>query len=463
MQHSNPIISAHLMDDDVLFNAMKSGIKGMKIEEIAKLAECYLMTGIGKAERPIEFADFATTEKLAAIAGLAGWRAKETRYPRVSDRTLAVFQKLTLEYLGLKTPALLPIEICSLDELEIQSIPQQAESSGLLEAMYCPDANIKEGSVTIPLKNATNRHALDGICIKSKRVYIPADSFKLHFKQHSKNVFEALVKIVDTGVEYKVKTKLDSSIVIFKTVLELLANQHGPWILKDVHEKPYPMVELIMKALEASGNKNTPVLIHGLVKDIKEYQPDSRAPWESRERDAILNMSSEGLLSTLIQYKKENCAFIRDIQKPALGPQKCIIRFGKPERMKLTEINDFDRLSVFPCFARAVKDKAVPHQMRAAMFSTLLWFYDVDRCIDIIENKIGVPNFDRERSRYQLNSLLESDSAGRPEPKYCYGVRGFAPYCIGYEKCPRCWILGLRMPERYYEKKKEMMLNKNNC
>jgi hypothetical protein len=457
MQLSNPIIAAHLMDSDALFEAMKSGLKGIKIDGAVKLAEHYLLTGIGKAERPIEFADFGTPEKLAAIAGLAGWRAKETRYPRVSDRTLALFQKLTLEYLGLKTPALLPIEIGRTDELEIQSITKQAESSGLLEAMYCPDACIKDGYATIPLKNATNRHALDGVCIKSKRVCFPANSFKLHFKQHSKNVFEALVKIVDTGVEYKVKTRLESSIMIFKTVLELLANQHGPWILKDVHEKTYPMIELIIKALEAAGHMNTPLNIYGLAKDVKDYQPDSRAPWESRERDAILNMSSESLLSTLIQYKKENCAYIKDIQRAAMGPQKCIIRFGKPERMVLTEITDFDRLSVFPCFARAVKDKAVPHQMRAAMFSTLLWFYDIDQCIELIENKIGVPNFDRERSRYQLNSLLESDCTGRPEPKYCYGVSGFAPYCIGYEKCTRCWISGLRMPERYYEKKKEIM------
>jgi hypothetical protein len=460
MQHTNPVIAAHLMDNDALFEAMKSGLKGMKIDGAVKLAEHYLLTAIGKAERPMEFADFETPEKLAAIAGLAGWRAKETRYPRVSDRTLAVFQKLTYEYLGLRTSALLPIELCSSDELEIQSIPQQAMSSGLLEAMYCPDAYIREGYVTIPLKNATNRHALDDVIIKSKRVYIPANSFRLHFKQYSKNVFEALVKMVYVSVEYRVKTKLESSIVIFKTVLELLANQHGPWILKHVHEKPYPMVELIIKALEAAGHMNTPLNIHRLAKDVKDYQPDSCAPWESKERDAVLNMSSESLLSTLIQYKKENCAYIKDIQKAALGLQKCIIRFGKPERMILTEINDFDRLSVFPCFSRALKDKAVPHQMRAAMFSTLLWFYNVDQCIEIIEKKIGVPNFDEGYSRYQLNSLLESDSNGRSEPKYCYGVNGYAPYCIGYEKCPRCWISGLRMPERYYEKKKEMMIAK---
>ncbi len=457
MTHTNPIIAAHLMDNDALFESMKSGLKGMKIDGAVKLAEHYLLTGIGKAERPIEFTDFGTPEKLAAIAGLAGWRAKETRYPRVSDRTLAVFQKLILEYLGLKTPALLPIELCSSDDIVILSIPQQAESSGLLEAMYCPDAYIKEGYVTIPLKNATNRHALDGVIIKSKRIYIPANSFKLHFKQYSKNVFEALVKMVDVSVEYRVKTRLESSIIIFKTVLELLSNQHGPWILRDVHEKPYPMIELIMKALEASGNMNTPLLIHGLVKDVKNYQPDSRAPWESRERDAVLNMSSESLLSTLIQYKKENCAYIKDIQRAAMGPRKCIIRFGKPERMILTEINDFDRLSVFPCFARAVKEKAVPHQMRAAMFSTLLWFYDIDQCIEIIEKKIRVPNFDEGHSRSQLNSLLESDETGKLVPKYSYGVNGYTPYCIGYEKCPRCWISGLRMPERYYEKKKEMM------
>ncbi len=457
MQHTNPVIAAHLMGSDTLFAALKSGIKGVKIDDTVKLAEHYLLTGIGKPERPIEFADFGTPEKLAAIAGLAGWRAKETRYPRVSDRTRAVFQKLTLEYLGLKTPALLPIELCSSDDFEIQSIPQQAMSSGLLEAMYCPDAYIKDGRVTIPLKNATNRHALDGVIIKSKCVYIPANSFKLHFKQYSKNVFEALVKMVDVSVEYRVKTRLESSIVIFKTVLELLANQHGPWILRDVHEKPYPMVELIIKALEAAGHMNTPLNIYGLAKDVKDYQPDSRAPWESRERDAVLNMSSESLLSTLIQYKKENCAYIKDIQKAALGLQKCIIRFGKPERMILTEINDFDRLSVFPCFSRALKEKAVPHQMRAAMFSTLLWFYNVDQCIEIIEKKIGVPNFDEGHSRYQLNSLLESDETGTLVPKNSSGVNGYTPYCIGYEKCPRCWISGLRMPERYYEKKKEIM------
>ncbi len=137
--------------------------------------------------------------------------------------------------------------------------------------------------------------------------------------------------------------------------------------------------------------------------------------------------------------------------------ERNLIKITRPRKIMLSCIDDFDNLMVFPCFSRALKEKAVPHQMRTAMFSTLLWFYNVEQCIDIIEKKIGVPDFDRDRSRYQLSSLLEPYGN---EPKYCYGVNGFAPYCVGYEKCPRCWISGLRMPDRYYEKKKQIMTTK---
>ncbi|CAG0983436.1 hypothetical protein METP2_02121 [Methanosarcinales archaeon] len=166
-------------------------------------------------------------------------------------------------------------------------------------------------------------------------------------------------------------------------------------------------------------------------------------------------MTPGELLNAIIKLIKDS-VYIQDIVKPELGPQGCLIKIGAPRRIILTGIDDFSKLLEFPCFARAIKEKSVPHHVRAAMFSTLLWFYDVEQCTEIIEKKIGVPNFDRERTVYQLNSLLETDPSGKTEPKYCYGINGFAPYCVGYENCKRCWLKVLKLPDRYFEKKRKI-------
>lgn len=194
--------------------------------------------------------------------------------------------------------------------------------------------------------------------------------------------------------------------------------------------------------------------VMALANNLKQYQP--QAKWEVAEKEKILNMTPRELLNACIELKKDNI-YIQGIIKPELGPQGCQIKIGTPRRIILANVDDFRELMVFPCFSRAMKEKKIPHQMRAAMFSTLLWFYDMEQCIEIIEKKIGVPDFDRERTVYQLNSLLEANALGKPEPKYCYGVHGFGPYCIGYENCKRCWLKGLKLPDRYFEKKREIM------
>jgi hypothetical protein len=333
MMFDNPLIAAHKIPPETLLEVMRTGIKGLHLKEgLAGLVEHYLFSAIGKADIPIKFSDFGTPERLAAVAGIAGWRAREENFDRVSARAFCMFQILLLEYHGLKMPAMQPIEDGQ-DDIIILQIPRMAEETGMLRAMYSADARLENGNVSIPLRDATSKYAAADVFIRSKRVYIPARIFGHYFGIYSKQVFNALVKI------------------------------------------------------------------------------------------------------------------------------------GAPRRIILTGIDDFSKLMEFPCFSRAMKEKSLPHQVRAAMFSTLLWFYDVDQCVEIIEKKIGVPNFDRERTVYQLNSLLETDPLGKSEPKYCYGVNGFAPYCVGYENCKRCWLRGLKLPDRYFEKKKEIMdtTNQTEC
>lgn len=452
----NPLIAAHKMPPEALLELMRTGIKGLSIKEgLAGLVEHYLFSAIGKADIPIEFSDLGTPERLAAVAGIAGWRAREDNFERVSARAFRMFQILLLEYHGLKMPAMQPIEN-SQDEMVISQIPPQAGETGMLRAMFGADARVESGYVSIPLRDATGRYAAADVLIKNKRVYIPARIFGHNFGIYSKQVFNALVKIAEQTIQYNTKTKFIETTAEFTKIITSIANTHGPWTLRSNHEKAIPLVEFLMKAIETEGNLNRPMTIIALVSNIKQYQP--RARWEVTEKEKIVNVSPEELLNTIIKLKKDSI-YIQDIIRPELGPQGCLIKIGTPRRIILTDIDDFSKLAEFPCFSRAMKEKAVPHQVRAAMFSTLLWFYNVDQCVEIIEKKIGVPNFDRERTVYQLNSLLDTDPSGKPEPKYCYGVNGFGPYCVGYENCKRCWLKVLKLPDRYFEKKREIIEN----
>ncbi len=450
----NPIISAHKMPPETLLEVMRTGIKGLRIKEgLAGLVEYYLSSAIGKADIPIEFSDFGTPERLAAVAGIAGWRAREEKFERISARALCMFQKLMLEYHGFKLPAMQPIEDGQ-DEIAIFQIPRLAGETGMLRAMYSADARMENGYVSIPLRDATSRYAAEDVFIKSKRVYIPARIFGHHFGIYSKQVFNAIVKIADQTIQYNTKAKFIETTAGFTNSIDSIANTHGPWVLRGKHEKAVPLVEFIMKAMESEGNLNCPMTVMALASNMKQYQP--QAKWEVTEKEKAVNMSPGELLNTIIKLKKDSI-YIQEIIKPELGPQGCLIKIGMPRRIVLESVDDFSKLLEFPCFARAIKEKSVPHQVRAAMFSILLWFYNVDQCVEIIEKKMGVPNFDQERTVYQLNSLLETDPFGRPEPKYCYGVKGFEPYCVGYENCKKCWLKGLKLPDRYFEKKREIM------
>ncbi|CAG0994660.1 hypothetical protein METP1_02493 [Methanosarcinales archaeon] len=452
----NPLIIAHKMPPEALLEVMRTGIKGLRIKEgLAGLVEHYLFSAIGKADIPIKFSDFGTPERLAAVAGIAGWRAREENFEHVSARAFCMFQTLLLEYNGLKLSAMKPIEDGE-DDIVILQIPPLAGETGMLRSMYSADARIENDYISIPLRDATSNYAAAEVFIKSKRVYIPARIFGHRFGVYSKQVFSALVKIAEQTIQYNTKTKFMEATAGFSNIIDSIANTHGPWILRNrnKHEKAIPLVEFIMKAMECKGNLNRPITVMTLVGNVKQYQP--QAKWEVAEKEKILNMTPRELLNACIELKKDNI-YIQGIIKPELGPQGCQIKIGTPRRIILANVDDFRELMVFPCFSRAMKEKKIPHQMRAAMFSTLLWFYDMEQCIEIIEKKIGVPDFDRERTVYQLNSLLEANALGKPEPKYCYGVHGFGPYCIGYENCKRCWLKGLKLPDRYFEKKREIM------
>jgi hypothetical protein len=449
----NPLIAAHKMPPETLLEVMRTGIKGLRIKEgLAGLVEHYLFSAIGKADIPIKFSDFETPERLAAVAGIAGWRAREENFRRVSARAFCMFQILLLEYNGLKISAMKPIEDGN-DDIVVMQIPPLAWETGMLRAMYCADAHVENGYVSIPLREATSNYAGAEIFIKSKRVYIPAIIFGHYYGIYSKQVFNALVKLAEDTIQYNTRTKFMESTAGFSNIIDSIANTHGPWILRSKHEKAIPLIEFIMKAMESEGNLNRPMSIFGLMNGVRRYQPQAR--WELVEKEKMLNTPPDELLNTIIKLKKESF-HIQEIIRPELSSQGCMIKMGVPRRINLTGIDDFSKLLEFPCFSRAMKEKSVPHHIRAAMFSTLLWFYDVDQCVEIIEKKIGVPNFDRERTVYQLNSLLESDPSGKPEPKYCYGAKGFAPYCVGYENCKRCWLKGLKLPDRYFEKKKKI-------
>ncbi|MDO9517507.1 MAG: hypothetical protein Q7J10_05580 [Methanosarcinaceae archaeon] len=205
-------------------------------------------------------------------------------------------------------------------------------------------------------------------------------------------------------------------------------------------------LSVITNALWNAEQIGNPLTIMKINKYVLAYDPVK--PWESKQIQKI--KQNPGILESALDHR----VAVRRVKKTKAGRWTKYTVYGTQNKIVLDSIDDFGRLSEFPCFEKALAVCAIPHNIMVAIFSVLLWFYSIEDCHSIIKTIFHLGNYDHGRSENQLRSLLGNDGT----PQYIYGTNGMGEYCIGYENCKRCWVGALQFPDRYYKRKDELKI-----
>ena len=208
------------------------------------------------------------------------------------------------------------------------------------------------------------------------------------------------------------------------------------------------ILSVITNALREMEQIGNPLTITKISKYVMAYTPTK--PWELKQIQRI--RQNPNILESALNHR----VAVRRVKKTKAGRWIKYTVYGAQNKIALESIDDFERLREFPCFEKALTVRTIPHNIRVAIFSVLLWFYSIDDCHSIIKTIFHVGNYDHGRSENQLKSLLGNDGT----PQYIYGTNGMGEYCIGYENCKRCWVGALQFPDGYYKRKDELKLNK---
>lgn len=204
------------------------------------------------------------------------------------------------------------------------------------------------------------------------------------------------------------------------------------------------LLSVITNALRNMEQIGNPLTIAKINKYVMAYDPIK--PWELKQIQRI--RQAPDILESALNHS----VAARRVKKTKSGRWIKYTVYGNRNKTVLESIDDFGSLRQFPCFEKALTVRVIPHNIMVAIFSVLLWFYSIEDCHLILKTIFHVGNYDHGRSENQLRSLLGSDGT----PQYIYGTNGMGEYCIGYEKCKRCWVGALQFPDGYYKRKDEI-------
>lgn len=216
--------------------------------------------------------------------------------------------------------------------------------------------------------------------------------------------------------------------------------------------------KLLYKVLDSKKMTRKELTISAIRNLLEKYKPENKY-----EQSIIAYLLQESASIRTNEYLQKKHSDIRNnihdtLSSPLIKNKVRIRKNGtwlkytiypiKP-RINLETFDDIDQLMQFPCIKKVFEMNGGPHNVLVALFSTLLWFYTIEDCHYIIKDIISLEKYSYNLTNEQLRSLIDENET----PKYLYGHSGFVPYCIGYDKCPRCWISSLSFPEKYYVKK----------
>jgi hypothetical protein len=227
----------------------------------------------------------------------------------------------------------------------------------------------------------------------------------------------------------------------------------------------YLRFSIIYRALSAADLIDKEVTTTKIRKALDRYKPEN----EREKKHIAFLLNDNASERTLARLKKKHVdsegAIHQVLSSPLMTKRVRVYKskwlkyvvFPKANKFKIEVFEDLDRLRIFPCFQKLFEVRNGPHDVLSGLFSVLLWFYTKSDCHYILKEIICFEKYDYAKTEQQLSSLLEDGET----PKYMYGPSRLDPYCVGYGKCPGCWLSNLDFPEKYYEKKTEREILNN--
>jgi len=310
-----------------------------------------------------------------------------------------------------------------------------------LKSIFGDDVTEKENLI-MPLTGVSkNIPFSNDNFIENRCLFVPPHVYMDRIPGYIESSFDNMIQSFEDNIQPKIKKEIE---LVFTETIESLktaGKEKGPWILYGCNIDP--LFKFAVDLLKQNDKKQTYSLSD--IRDIiSQYIPKHK--WDSQFKEHLLTLSEEDLIQV---YKK---AFLTKKIPELEYVSSHSISIKENTKMSFICMDDFEQLRTFPCIDSLLNSKTVPHKVLTALFSILLWFYTKEECHHIIKNKINSKNYDVRKTEKQISSLVDNDGL----PRYIYGTKGFANYCIGYDRCPGCWITHINFPEEYYEKKRKL-------
>ena len=221
--------------------------------------------------------------------------------------------------------------------------------------------------------------------------------------------------------------------------------------------------DVIYNALKSADMLNTAITTQKIRHALERYEPEYSG--EKKHIEFLLNEAAS--ISTARKMERKHAdekSHIHEILSSSLVRSRVrivkkrwlkYIIYPSGYKIQLETFDDIDRMMVFPCIQKVMETGEAPHNVLAAMFSVLLWFYRKGDCHYILKNIIGLETYNFDTTEEQLKSLIDDNEF----PKYLYGTEGFVPNCVDYINCPRCLLFALDFPDEYFLRKEERKLS----
>lgn len=413
--HPHPIFNAQKSTDDELIQPF-SALKPLNIFNEKPLVNKIISMSFRGNITDISIMDFLSLDHAYVLFSITGWLLHNASMTQIEKNCRNLFTWSILEY------------------LENEPIKKQ-----VIQAIFGKNA-IEKNNLIIPLSDINENipFSRDNAII-DYHVVIPPHVYMDKIPSYFELSFDTMISFFDKTIDQSIKNEIKN---IFQDIIDQLletGNIKGPWLLYEFNADPYLKfaVDIILKDTITQQTLS----IVDIRDTIEQY--NCKHIWEQRFKNNLLKLDDRNLMH--VYEKAQNSRKFPELR--IVDPFALTIQ--NSTKITLKTIEDIHKLKQFPCMAKAIESSEIPHDIRTAFFSTLLWFFSKAECHQILKSKINDKKYNPDIAQKQIDSLIDTDNT----PKYIYGTRGFGKYCIGYSMCPQCWIKTLDFPEIYYHKK----------
>lgn len=420
MQKIHPLIlSTNLLPSDMMmpFYAIQPFSIHQEKERICKILDDSLTDNLN-----IILGNFPSLDHAYITISISGWLLKQNSLSQMQNNMKKAFVWAIWSYLN----------------------DNPAERNTFIKSVF-GEKVIEKDYLVIPLESITKSIPFSNDnYIQDRQLFIPPHVYMDKIPEAIESSLDFIIESFETNIQTPIKKEIKD---VFHDKIESIkktGNENGPWLLYKSNIDPLLKfaVDLLRKPKERQVYSI--IDIHDC---IAQYIPKHN--WDLQFRDYLLSLDEGALLQV---YKK---AYMTKKISELEYVSSHSISIKENTKLCLSTLDDIDKLRAFPCIEKILESKTISHNLIAALFSILLWFYTKKECHTILKKKLNIPNYNVEKAERQINSLIDSDGY----PRYIYGTKGFGEHCIGYSVCSGCWLTHINFPEKYYHKKRNLRNN----